>query len=285
MSEELFFDENDVIVSMTDPKGNIVYGNDIFFTMAQSNRSELIGKPHNIIRHPQMPRVVFKLIWDRLKAGQEVYGFVKNQSKKGNFYWVYAFLKPIMEDGKIVKIISYRKQLNDYAKKIISGIYESLLEYEKNHSLDETMEYFMSYLEERNLDYDAFIERLAMKRNVTNIQAMKIDFQRYYNDHVIFKENIFQQVKEEVEDIVVTPPCSCNFGKWLQSVKNESFTTHKAWDEVVKYHKHVHGKLQEYVDISKQNGSEEQKSAISNEIVEDTNLIFSNIRLVMNQCE
>lgn len=285
VSKELFFDENDVIVSITDPKGVITYGNDIFFQMAESNRQELIGKPHNVIRHPDMPKVVFKLIWDRIKAGKEVYGFVKNQSKKGNYYWVYAFLKPVVEDGKVTKIISYRKQLNEYAKKVIANVYSTLVEYEKMHTLDESMQFLLGYLNERNIDYDTFIERLALRRNVTNIQAMKIDFQRYYNDHIIFKENIFQQVRENVQNITVTPPCSCNFGKWLESVKHESFTTHKAWAEVVRYHNHVHGKLQDYVNVSKQNGSEEQKRAISNEISDDTNQIFSNIRLVMNQCE
>lgn len=284
-NKELFFDENDVIVSMTDPKGNIIYGNDIFFTMAEANRTELMGKPHNVIRHPDMPRVVFKVIWDRLKSGHEVYGFIKNQSKKGNFYWVYAFLKPVLKEGKIVKIISYRKPINEYARNVISKIYETLLEHEKSHTLEETMDYLNAYLDERGIDYDTFVERLAMKKNVTNVQAMKIDFQRYYNDHITFKENIFQQVRENIENIMVTPPCSCNFGKWVESVKNESFTTHKAWAEVIKYHNHVHGKLQEYVNVSKQGDSEEQKRVISEEIVEDTNHIFTNIRLVMNQCE
>lgn len=285
ISKELFFNENDLIVSMTDKKGIITYANDVFFKVAQYERGELIGKPHNIIRHPDMPKVVFKLVWDRLLNNQEVYGFVKNKSKRGNFYWVYAFLKPIVVNGEITKIISYRKQLNEYAKKIISSIYAALLEYEKTHTIDETMAFLVGYLQERELDYDTFVERLAMGQNVTNVAAMKIDFQRFYNDHVIFKQNILDKVKANEPNIVVADPCCCNFGKWLEGAKNEPYATHKAWSDVHKHHNHVHSKLQEYVNASKADSSIEEKNNILEDIKHDTEEIFANVRTVMNYCE
>jgi aerotaxis receptor len=90
MSRELFLYKDTMIVSETDTKGNITYVNDEFCKFAEYTKDELIGKPHNIVRHPDMPKAAFEDLWSHLKSGKTWKGFVKNKSKNGNFYWVHA---------------------------------------------------------------------------------------------------------------------------------------------------------------------------------------------------
>jgi PAS domain S-box-containing protein len=82
--------EDKFLVSKTDPRGIITYANEVFIEVSGYTEEELIGKPHNIIRHPDMPRTVFKLLWDTIKSGREFWGYVKNMAKDGSYYWVFA---------------------------------------------------------------------------------------------------------------------------------------------------------------------------------------------------
>ena len=89
-NKEYFVNEEDFIVSKTDLKGRITYCNQPFLKIVGATQEQLLHKPHNIIRHPNMPRIVFKLLWERIKAKQEIFAFVKNKSFDGGFYWVFA---------------------------------------------------------------------------------------------------------------------------------------------------------------------------------------------------
>ena len=93
--------DNDFIVSKTDTKGRITYVNKIFIEISEYNEKELLGKPHSIIRHPDMPKSVFKLFWDMIRNGEEVFAFVLNKTKNNNEYWVYANVTPSY-DNKII---------------------------------------------------------------------------------------------------------------------------------------------------------------------------------------
>ena len=88
--------EGDFIVSKTDLKGRITYCNRIFIEFSGFTESELLGAPHNLIRHPDMPRGVFQLLWDTLANGDEIFAYVKNMSKDGGFYWVRPMSLPIV---------------------------------------------------------------------------------------------------------------------------------------------------------------------------------------------
>jgi len=93
-NREVFFDRDHFIVSKTDLKGRITYVNRAFCRVASYTEQELIGAPHSIVRHPDMPRAVFKLLWDRILEGHEVFAYVKNMTKTGDFYWVFAHVTP-----------------------------------------------------------------------------------------------------------------------------------------------------------------------------------------------
>lgn len=111
-AEQMLGDE-ELIVSKTDLKGRITYANDVFIRMAKYPAGELMGAPHSIIRHPDMPRAVFRLLWDRLAEGEEVFAYVKNMTKNGDFYWVFAHVTPSHDGSRhIVGFHSNRRVPN-----------------------------------------------------------------------------------------------------------------------------------------------------------------------------
>lgn len=92
IEKEFSVDENAFLVSKTDPKGRITYCNEPFLNIVGAKQGDLLGKPHNIIRHPDMPRVVFKMLWDRVQNKEEIFAFIKNKSFNGGFYWVLSLI-------------------------------------------------------------------------------------------------------------------------------------------------------------------------------------------------
>ena len=98
----------EVVLSTTDPKGRITYVNDTFVQLSGFEPAELLGEPHNIVRHPDMPRVAFQMLWDTLKGGRSWIGLVKNRCKDGGFYWVDAFATPIHRNGTLHEYQSVR---------------------------------------------------------------------------------------------------------------------------------------------------------------------------------
>jgi PAS domain S-box-containing protein len=107
---EVFFPDSEIIVSKTDLKGRLTYCNKTFCSIAGYREAELLGKPHSVLRHPEMPRAVFKLLWDTIMARREVFAYVKNITKAGDFYWVFAHVTPSFgRDGAVVGYHSNRR--------------------------------------------------------------------------------------------------------------------------------------------------------------------------------
>jgi len=126
-NNEKVLDDNDFIVSKTDPKGYITYCNRIFVEMAGWDRKELIGANHNLIRHPDMPKIAFKVLWDLVQSGQEFFGIVKNLRKDGGYYWVFAYITPDFDlNGNIIGYTSFRKKPSRKAIEGITPIYAQL---------------------------------------------------------------------------------------------------------------------------------------------------------------
>ena len=107
-NQEKTFDQNEKLISTTDLKGKIVHCNDAFVKISGFDKSELIGSPHNIVRHPDMPKEAFQIMWDTLKQGKAWMGLVKNRCKNGDFYWVDAYVTPVTDAGKVVGYESVR---------------------------------------------------------------------------------------------------------------------------------------------------------------------------------
>jgi PAS domain S-box-containing protein len=143
----------DIVVSKTDIKGNIEYANQIFFKLSGYNKRELTFEPHSILRHPDMPKVVFKYLWDELKNGNEVYAFVKNLTKDGSFYWVLAYVRPTLNpDGSLRNYVSTRKMMLPAARKVIEPLYAKLLEVEKSSGVEASEKLLIETLEGKNFN-------------------------------------------------------------------------------------------------------------------------------------
>lgn len=107
---ETEFPKGCLIVSRTDTNGIITHANESFFAMSGFTREELIGQPHYILRHPDMPPAAFADLWQTLERGEKWHGYVKNLRKDGGFYWVYATVIPNIRQGKVLGYSSVRRE-------------------------------------------------------------------------------------------------------------------------------------------------------------------------------
>ncbi len=150
--------ENDFIVSKTDTKGRITYVNKIFMQMAEFSEAELLGKPHNIIRHQDMPKAIFKLLWDVIQNKEEIFAFVINKTKNGNSYWVYANITPSYDkNGRIIGYYSVRRMPNPKALDIIIPLYRSMLEAERTGGINAGTKILTDLLHEKGVSYNELI--------------------------------------------------------------------------------------------------------------------------------
>lgn len=131
---EIFFGEDELIVSKTDPRGRITYANDVFVRVSGYRERELIGAPHSILRHPDMPRCVFWLLWDTLSKGEEIFAYVKNMAKSGDHYWVFAHVTPSYDpSGQVVGYHSSRRMPQREAVDKADALYARLLAVENKY--------------------------------------------------------------------------------------------------------------------------------------------------------
>ena len=131
---ERFFPESEIIVSKTDLKGRVTYANKTFCDIAGYDEAEVLGKPHSLIRHPDMPRAVFKLLWDTLEERKEIFAYVKNAARNGDFYWVFAHVTPsFAADGAVIGYHSNRRTPKRAAIDVVAPLYAQILAAEAQH--------------------------------------------------------------------------------------------------------------------------------------------------------
>jgi hypothetical protein len=132
---------------------------------AQFSEKELIGSQHNIVRHPDMPRAIFKLLWDTLGGGTELFAYVKNMARDGSGYWVFANISPSTDEtGKIIAYSSVRRKPKASGIKAISEIYREMVDIEKRvgtkDGIAASSEYLNSLLSKGGLTYEEFIHTI-----------------------------------------------------------------------------------------------------------------------------
>lgn len=161
---ERFFERDEIIVSKTDLKGRLTYVNRVFMDIAGYVEEELLGKPHSIIRHPYMPRCIFKLLWDAIQSKNEIFAYVVNRCKNGDHYWVLAHVTPSLdENGKILGYHSNRRVPDhEIIKNVIVPLYKELLDIEQSHKnakqgMVAGSEAVQKLLDEKGMKYDEFI--------------------------------------------------------------------------------------------------------------------------------
>lgn len=140
--DELKLNKSDLIVSKTDLKGVITYANPTFVKITGYRTDELIGENHNIVRHPDMPRAVFEHIWSQLKDEKHVYCYIKNLTKDGSFYWVFAYIMPDYDEkGSVIGYHSERRAPNPKAINEIVNLYDRVKKIEIARDVDAALEY------------------------------------------------------------------------------------------------------------------------------------------------
>lgn len=161
-SVERVMREDDFIVSKTDLKGRITYGNRVFIEYSGYSEAELLGAQHNIIRHPDMPRGVFKLLWDTLQARQECFAYVKNLARDGSYYWVLANVTPSYDaTGNVIGYLSVRRKPKAEAVRLLSGVYQAMLDVERRAGAKDaphaSLKYLRDLLATKGTGYDEFV--------------------------------------------------------------------------------------------------------------------------------
>ncbi|MCJ8324563.1 MAG: PAS domain-containing protein [Rhizobiales bacterium] len=165
---ERFFDDDDIIVSKTDLKGHLTYTNNIFLDISGYTEHETIGQPHSLIRHPEMPRSIFNLLWQTIAGGNEIFAYVNNRSKCGDNYWVYAHVTPSWNDNN--EIIGYHSNRRVPDRKILDQhiipLYDQLKAEEdkqanRKQGMMDGSSLLRNVLKDAGIAYDEFIATLG----------------------------------------------------------------------------------------------------------------------------
>jgi len=156
----------DIIVSKGDEKGDITYANPIFFKLAGYTQAELLEQPHSIIRHPDMPKIIFKYLWDTIQAGNDVKAFVKNLCKDGAFYWVFAHVRVATNpDGSFRNYVSTRRGMSAGARAIIEPLYKELRAAEDDGGMDASLPILEAFLKEQGGSLATFNDTMQKIQN------------------------------------------------------------------------------------------------------------------------
>ncbi|UEM21714.1 PAS domain-containing protein [Skermanella mucosa] len=159
---ERTFGEDEIIVSKTDLKGRITYANSVFLRIAGYEEAEVLGQPHSIIRHPDMPRAVFKLLWETIASGREIFAYVKNMARDGDHYWVFAHVTPSFDmAGAITGYHSFRRWARRDAIAAVEPLYGRMLAAEsaggRRDGMTASTALLLEAMERKGTGYDAFI--------------------------------------------------------------------------------------------------------------------------------
>lgn len=167
MGKQIKLDSQVLIVSRTDIHGIIEYVNGDFCKVSGYKAEELIHHPHNMIRHPDMPGVIFKLMWERLKNNKDIFAVVKNLSKNGDYYWVTTHfeIRRHPADNHVTGYVAHRRPADAHLIDEITKLYTTLRDIENSDGLLASEEYFNNFLNGKNTSYDQYIDEIAVKKS------------------------------------------------------------------------------------------------------------------------
>lgn len=185
-TKEVEFDFSEIFFSITDKKGTILEGNKVFTRVSGYPKEALLNKPHNIIRNADMPKCVFKLLWDRLKENKGVVAYIKNKDANGNFYWVLSNVVPIEAGYLSIRI----KPQSDYFHKIVN-IYKELLDFEKTNHINASYDKLLEKVKELGFEsYEGFMTRILSTEIFLNKKFLQqqLNFENKRGNSEFFNE-------------------------------------------------------------------------------------------------
>ena len=164
VDREIKIDSDKILMSVTDTRGVIEFCNEDFVEISGYEEYELVGSGHNIVRHPEMPRVLFKILWERIQNKQNILAIVKNMAKTGRYYWVYTdFVIKEDENGNIIGYKAFRKPAPKKAIETMIPIYKKLKAIEEENDMEFAQKYLEGYLDNLGTTYDEFVENLIIE--------------------------------------------------------------------------------------------------------------------------
>ena len=164
INEEIIIPDDLVLISVTDPQGVITEANEIFTQISGYNEDELIGSSHNVIRHPDMPKIMFKIVWKHIMDKENVMAVVKNLAKDGKYYWVVTdFVTRVDANRNIINYTAYRRPVHDRVKQAVIPLYKALCAIEDVAGMKASERFLTDYFEDRNTNYDDMVEEIIVK--------------------------------------------------------------------------------------------------------------------------
>ncbi len=164
INKEIIIDDEAVLISVTDPKGIITEVNDVFVKTSGYSEEELIGTSHNIIRHPDMPKIMFKIVWEHIEDRENVMALVKNMAKDGRYYWILTdFITKVDADRNIINYTAYRRPVCKDVQDAIAPLYKALCAIEAVADMDASEKFLIDYLENIGMTYDEMVEDIIIK--------------------------------------------------------------------------------------------------------------------------
>ena len=157
----------EVIVSRTDTEGNIIYYNSTFSKVNGFKGASVINQPHNIIRHPDMPKTIFDIIWKVISNGLPIQAVIKNRTKDNKYYWTIIEWRPQKDNNdKIISFVAEGKQAPEKIIEIIEPLYDMLYDIEEEHGMDSAIIFLRSYLDEKGMTYSQYLNHLTKHRGM-----------------------------------------------------------------------------------------------------------------------
>ena len=167
LDSEIQFSQKKFIVSKTDKEGKILFVNKNFCEVSGYTEAELLGETHSVLRHPDMPKAIFYLIWKSLLAGVEVSAIIKNLTKSGQYYWVIAdFSVKRDAKGEIDSFSSLRRVAPSYVSEAIEPLYQEMLVAERKGGVEASLRCLENFLAQKEMSYEEFLEDLAQPKGV-----------------------------------------------------------------------------------------------------------------------
>ncbi len=164
IDQEILIPDEEVLISVTDPKGIITEVNDVFCEVAGYSTEELVGASHNVIRHPDMPKVMFKIVWEHIKDRENVMALVKNLAKDGRYYWILTdFVTKVNASRQVVNYTAYRRPICKDVQNAIIPLYKALNAIEDVAGMETSEKFLNEYLENKGMTYDEMIEDIIVK--------------------------------------------------------------------------------------------------------------------------
>ncbi|NLK67067.1 MAG: PAS domain-containing protein [Campylobacteraceae bacterium] len=174
IDEEIELDPKRYFISSTDLKGIITGANIYFINISGYSESELVGSPHNIVRHPDMPRTIFKIMWDQIQNGQNMCAVVKNMAKSGRYYWVVTDFEILKNEitGEPIGYRAFRKAAARDTIKKVEPLYRRIVEAEQEGGLFAGEAELKKILKEQRMTYNEFINNERKRSGLSGLLRM-----------------------------------------------------------------------------------------------------------------